>query len=99
MNEYKMCIRDRFEGNELVEIPQAFAYNDVEHYLEDDNKLLIMPNNIDKFIKFVYEGADSTFERNEIGETGDETKDYRIRTCMGLETMTNVRFGTWTLQA
>ena len=43
--------------------------------------------------------SDATFERNEMGETGDETKDYRIRTCMGLETMTNVRFGTWTLEA
>ena len=88
-----------FEGIEIAEIPQAFAYNDVEHYLEDDKKLLIMPNNIDKFVKFVYEGSDATFERNEMGETGDETKDYRIRTCMGLETMTNVRFGTWTLEA
>lgn len=92
---YRMGRLGTFEGTELVEIPQAFAYNDVNHYLEDDTKLLIMPNNIDKFIKFVYEGADATFERNEMGDTGDESKDYRIRTCMGLETMTNVRFGTW----
>lgn len=96
---YRMGRLGSFEGTEIVEIPQAFAYNDVEHYLEDDKKLLIMPNNIDKFVKFVYEGSDATFERNKMGETGDETKDYRIRTCMGLETMTNVRFGTWTLEA
>lgn len=92
---YRMGRLGTFEGTDLVEIPQAFAYNDVTKYLEDDTKLLVMPNNIDKFIKFVYEGSDATFERNEMGDTGDETKDYKIRTCMGLETMTNVRFGTW----
>ena len=84
-----------FEGTELVEIPQAFAYNDVEHYLESDNKLLIMPSNIDKFVKFVYEGADVAFERNEIDETGDETKDYKVRSCFGLSVITDKRFGTW----
>ena len=63
---YRMGRLGSFEGTEIVEIPQAFAYNDVEHYLEDDKKLLIMPNNIDKFVKFVYEGSDATFERNEI---------------------------------
>lgn len=86
-----------FEGTEIAEIPQAFAYNDVEHYLESDDKLLIMPNNIDRFIKFVYEGADAMFERSDASETGDETKDYRIRVRMGLETVTNMRFGTWTI--
>lgn len=86
-----------FEGTELIEIPQAFAYNDVEHYLESDDKLLIMPSNIDKFVKFVYEGADVAFERNEIDETGDETKDYKVRSCFGLSVITDKRFGTWTI--
>ena len=84
-----------FEGTPLVEIPQAFAYNDVEHYLEADDKLLIMPNNIDRFIKFFYEGADEIVENSQIADNGDDTKDYEFKTTFGLETMTNVRFGLW----
>lgn len=86
-----------FEGIPIVEIPQAFAYNDVENYLEADDKLLIMPNNIDRFIKFFYEGADEIVENSEIAANGDDTKDYEFKTTFGLETMTNVRFGLWEL--
>lgn len=88
-----------FEGIQLVEIPQAFAYNDVEHYLEADNKLLIMPGNIDRFVKFYYEGADDIIEVSEKGEHGDDTKDYEFKTTFGLEVMTNVRFGVWDIEA
>lgn len=88
-----------FEGTQLVEIPQAFAYNDVEHYLEADDKLLIMPGNIDKFIKFFYEGADEIVEHSNIAENGDDTKDYEFKTTFGLEVLTNVRFGMYTIQA
>lgn len=84
-----------FEGTPLVEIPQAFEYNDVNKYLEADDKLLIMPNNIDRFIKFFYEGADEIVEHSEIADNGDDTKDYEFKTTFGLETMTNVRFGLW----
>lgn len=84
-----------FEGTPVVEIPQAFEYNDVENYLEADDKLLIMPANIDKFIKFFYRGADEIVETSEIAENGDDTKDYEFKTTFGVETMTNVRFGLY----
>lgn len=86
-----------FEGTQIIEIPQAFAYNDVENYLEADDKLLIMPGNIDRFIKFFYEGADEIVEHSEVADNGDDTKDYEFKTTFGLEVMTNVRFGMWTL--
>ena len=96
---YRMGRLGSFEGTEIVEIPQAFAYNDVEHYLEDDKKLLIMPNNIDKFVKFYYEGADEIVEHSEIADNGDDTKDYEFKTTMGVETITNRRFGVWKFEA
>lgn len=86
-----------FEGTQIVEIPQAFDYNNVERYLESDDKLLIMPGNIDRFIKFFYEGADEIVEHSEIAQNGDDTKDYEFKTTFGLEVMTNIRFGMWTI--
>lgn len=96
---YKTGRIGTFEGTPIVEIPQAFAYNDVENYLEADDKLLIMPGNIDRFIKFYYEGADEILEKSEVGENGDDTKDYEFKTTFGLEVMTNVRFGMYEIQA
>lgn len=88
-----------FEGVQIIELPQAFAYNDVNTYLEDDKKLLIMPGNIDKFVKMYYEGADETREVSEIGANADDTKEYEFKTRFGIEAITNVRFGTWTIGA
>lgn len=96
---YGMGRLGSFEGTPVVEIPQAFAYNDVEHYLESDDKLLIMPGNIDKFIKFVYEGADEIVEVSELAANGDDTKDYEFKSTFGVETITNVRFGMYTIEA
>jgi hypothetical protein len=88
-----------FEGIQLIELPQAFAVNDVTNYLEDDTKLLILPSNIDKFIKMYYEGVDETREISEAGDNADDTKEYEFKTRFGIKTITNVRFGTWTIGA
>lgn len=87
-----------FEGTQIIELPQAFAVNDVTQYLEDDTKLLILPSNIDKFIKMYYEGVDETAESQD-GDNADDTKEYEFKTRFGIKTMTNVRFGTWTIGA
>lgn len=94
---YRIGRLGSFEGVSIVEIPQAFALNDVERYLEDENQLLIMPNNADKFVKMFYEGASEIVETTEIGDNGDDTKDYEFKTTFGIETMTNVRFAKWTI--
>ena len=96
---YKMGRVGTFEGTTVIEIPQAFALNDVNTYLEDDNKLLIMPENIDKFIKFFYEGAEEIREVSESGDNGDDTKEYEFCSIFGLEVITNSRFGLYTISA
>lgn len=97
-----------FEGNALAELPNPFDYN-MEDYLDDDNKVspylesdkmvIIMPSNIDQFVKFYYEGADEILEHSQRGENGDDTKDYEFQTIMGVRTLTNRRFGVWTFEA
>lgn len=88
-----------FEGTQILELPQAFAVNDTSRYLEDDTKLLIIPSNIDKFIKMYYEGVEETREVSEVGDNADDTKEYEFKTRFGIVPMTNVRFGTWTIGA
>ena len=87
-----------FEGTQIIELPQAFAVNDVNAYLEDDTKLLILPSNIDQFVKMYYEGMEETVESQD-GDNADDTKEYEFKTRFGIKTMTNVRFGTWTIGA
>lgn len=88
-----------FEGTQIIELPQAFEKNDTSKYLEDDTKLLILPDNIDKFVKMYYEGADETLEVSDTGDNADDTKEYEFKTRFGIATMTNVRFGTWSIGA
>lgn len=96
---YKMGRLGNFEGTTIVELPNPFEYNDETKYLEEDNKVIIMPGNIDQFVKFYYEGADQIVEHTEVAENGDDTKDYEFQTCMGVETITNRRFGVWKFEA
>ena len=95
---YKMGRLGTFEGTTIVELPQAFAPNDVENYLESDDKLLVMPEGIEPFVKFFYEGSEEIVEHSDIAENADDTKDYEFKVCMGLETITNARFGCWTIE-
>ena len=96
---YTMGRIGNFEGTTIVELPNPFEYNDETRYLEDDTKVIVMPGNIDKFVKFYYEGADEIVEHSEIADNGDDTKDYEFQTVMGVETITNRRFGVWTFEA
>lgn len=96
---YAMGRIGSFEGTPIVELPNVFDYNNEQAYLEDDTKVIIMPGNIDKFVKFYYEGAEEIVEHSAIAENGDDTKDYEFQTVMGVETITNRRFGVWTFQS
>ena len=86
-----------FEGTQILELPQAFKYNDVSGYLGDDKKLLILPSNIDQFVKMYYEGSDETLEVSQAGDNADDTKEYEFRTRYGIVAVPNRRFGTWTI--
>lgn len=94
---YKMGRLGTFEGITIIELPQAFAPNDVETYLEDDTKLMIMPENIGQFIHMYYEGAEEIVETEQ--RDGDDTKDYEFKALLGVEVATTSRFGTWTIGA
>ena len=95
---YNMGRLGVFEGTTVIQLPQAFAPNNVEEYLESDDKLLIMPEGIEPFVKFFYEGAEEILEKTEAGENADDTRDYEFKVCMGIETITNARFGCWTIE-
>jgi len=88
-----------FEGTTIVEIPQAFEYNNELGYLEDDDLVLIMPTNIDSFVKFYFEGTNAITEHTEAGQNGDDTKDYELQIEMGVETILSRRFGVWKFEA
>lgn len=88
-----------FEGVTIVELPNNFDYNDETSYLEDDDKVIIMPNNIGTFVKVYYEGADVIVEKSQIADNSDDTKEYEFQTEMGVETITNRRFGVWTFKS
>lgn len=96
---YGMGRLGTFEGTQIVELPNVFDYNNEQAYLEDDTKVIIMPGNIDKFVKFYYEGADTIVEHLNIADNADDTRDYEFQSVMGVETVTNRRFGVWTFQS
>lgn len=86
-----------FEGIEIAEIPQAFAPNDTSKYLVDDTKLLIMPGNIDQFVKLYYEGDTQIKEVTDRNVNMDGTMEYELVMKFGVAVLTNTRFGTWTI--
>ena len=88
-----------FEGTPVVELPQAFAFNDETKNLEADDFVFIMPDNIDQFVKLYYEGADQIVERTTLGQNADDTMDYEFQTTFGVETIVNRRFGVWKFEA
>ena len=89
----------QFGKYQVVEIPQSFAENDTTKYLVDDTKLLIMPGNIDKFVKFYDEGEMSIKEVTDSNHNYDATMEYELVRKFGLKVMTNVRFGCVTIKA
>lgn len=56
------------------------------------------------FISYTKHGvAESTLlkakEVSESGDNADDTKEYEFKSRFGIKTMTNTRFGTWTIGA
>lgn len=88
----------QFDQYQMVEIPQAFAPNDSSKYLVDDTKLLIMPGNIDKFVKFYDEGDMNIKEVTGQNDNYDFSREYELTRKFGMAVLTNVRFGTVTIK-
>ena len=68
-----------YEGTALVEIPQRFAINDVTRKLVPADKLLIMPNVDNRFVKFVDIGETEIVE---VTEKADRKDDF-MQECPG----------------
>lgn len=88
-----------WEGIKLVEIPQSFAPNDTTTKLVANNKLLIMPAVDNKFIK-IYDEGDARIKEISDGNTNmDMTIEYEFQQKMGVATVVNRKFGTYTFTA
>lgn len=94
---YRMGRIGTFEGTQLVELPQAFALNDTTKYLEEDKYIYIFPNNMDKPIKFYWEGDTEITEVTDSAARQDKSMDYEVQATCGCEVITNRRFGTWVI--
>jgi len=85
-----------WEGIKLVEIPQSFAPNDTTTKLVANNKLLVMPEVENKFIK-IYDEGDAQIKEVSDGNTNmDKTIEYEYQQKLGVATVINRRFGTYT---
>lgn len=87
-----------WEGTRLVEIPQAFAPNDTSKKLVDNNRLLIMPEADNRFIKLYDEGDAQIKQINDAATNMDMTYEYEYIQKMGVATVVNRKFGTWDIK-
>ena len=82
----------------VVEIPQAFAVNDTTHYLYDETKLLILPNN-EKIVKMYDEGSTEITDVTDRATHIDGTYDEEVTRRMGVGVVMNPKFGVVNIQA
>jgi hypothetical protein len=87
------------EGTTLVELPQAFELNSTSAYLEEDNQLYIFPQNMDKPVKFFWEGDTQISQVTDKDTHVDRSMDYELTATCGCEVITGKRFGTWVIGA
>lgn len=86
-----------YEGTAIIEIPQRFAPNDVTKKLVANDKLLIMPQVDNKFVKFVNIGDTEILEVTEKGEKMNDLMEYEVQRTMGIGTQIGRYFGVWTI--
>ena len=88
-----------FDQYAVAEIPQAFADATLSKYNYDDAKLLVVPGNIGKFVKFVDEGATEIYENTDRTHNKDHSFDYEMSRKMGVACVVSTVFGTCTIEA
>jgi hypothetical protein len=94
---YATGLVSSFEGTPIAEIPQRFAPNDTSKTLISNTKILVMPSNIDKFVKLYYEGDSQITQVTDQATLQDATYEYEMQLKFGIAVLTNVRFGAWTI--
>lgn len=89
-----------FNQYDIVELPQRFKDKNtaaVNPYLYADDKLYIMPNSNEKFIKMYEEGTTQVYQVMDRDTHIDHTFDYEVVRKMGVDVLTSSRFGTVTI--
>lgn len=85
-----------YDGTELIEIPQRFAYNDMNTKLFSDNMLLIVPKGEDRFVKFIDKGDTEILEEGENkGDLADDFRTYEVQREYGVGVTVGNYFGRW----
>lgn len=88
-----------YEGTELIEIPQRFAFNDVTKKLVDNTKLLIFAKNQEKFVWFTDKGETQIYESGlQKGDHADDFQKYEVQREMGVEVVLPQYFGMWSME-
>lgn len=83
-------------GLTLVQLPQVHKQNTFE-FAYDDNQLLVLPQNNDRFIKIVFEGEDYMKEVTDETVNMDMSLEYKFITRFGVSTIFSTLFGVYTL--
>lgn len=82
-----------YEGVRLAEIPQVFADNDPSTKLVDNNRILVMPNADNRFIKMFNEGLAQIKEISDGTTNTDMTMEYEYQRKMGVGVVIGRLFG------
>ncbi len=86
-----------WEGYEIVEIKRFIDPANPSQYMDAD-QLLFVPEDIDGFIKLVYEGDAEIYETNE-STNRDKTVDYEYQQRMGAAVVIGKIFGSFKITA
>ena len=84
------------DGLTLVELPAVHKANTFE-FAYDDNQLLVLPQNIDRFIKVLFEGEDMIKEVTDGVTNNDMSTELKFLTTFGVTTVFSSLFGVYTL--
>jgi hypothetical protein len=83
-------------GMTLVQLPAVHKANSFD-FAYDDNQLLVLPTNDDKFIKVVFQGEDMVRERTENTANQDMSFEYLFLTNFGVKSVFSSLFGIYKL--
>lgn len=83
-----------YEGTALIEIPQRLTRKGASlERMIDTSKLLVMPVNVDKFIKFVNVGDAEIIELTNEGDRMDDTMKFEYQQSFGIGAVIGKYFG------
>ncbi|HLG28306.1 MAG TPA: hypothetical protein VI423_11015, partial [Paenisporosarcina sp.] len=83
-----------FNGMTLVQLPAVHKANSFD-FAYDDDQLLVLPANDDRFIKIVFEGDDMIKQTTEATENQDMSLEHKFLTRFGVKTVFSSLFGEY----